>query len=224
MFDMAHVAGLLAGGVHPDPIPYADVVTSTTHKTLRGPRGGLILCREELAKSIDKAVFPYMQGGPFMHLILAKAVAFREALQPAFQEYARQVVDNASTLAARLQSNGFKLSSGGTQNHLMLMDFRESDMTGKQAQEALESVGLVANKNLVPFDTRKSVQTSGLRIGTPAATTRGMGTAEMAFIGDRIAQRLQSPDDETVAASVLSAVRALAERFAVPGVAEPIAV
>src|SRR5947209_1580604 len=162
MFDMAHVAGLIAAGVHPNPVPYADIVTTTTHKTLRGPRGGLILCRQELAKAINSAVFPGMQGGPFMHLILAKAVAFGEALQPSFREYARQVVANAHTLAQRLTSSGIPLVSGGTDNHLMLLDLREREITGKKAQAALESVNLVSNKNLIPFDTRTSVHTSGL--------------------------------------------------------------
>jgi glycine hydroxymethyltransferase len=220
MFDMAHVAGLVAGGVHPDPVPYADIVTSTTHKTLRGPRGGIILCREELAPAIDKAVFPYMQGGPFMHLILAKAVAFGEALQPGFQEYSRQVVLNAATLATRLQESGFRLVSGGTDNHLMLIDFRRSDMSGRRAQRVLESVGLVSNKNLVPHDTRNSVQTSGLRLGTPAPTTRGMRESEMLLVADWIARRLGAPDDETVERTILREVRELTSGFPVPGVAQ----
>jgi len=222
MFDMAHVAGLIAGGFHPNPIPYADIVTSTTHKTLRGPRGGLILCRENLARVIDKAVFPGMQGGPFMHLILAKAVAFGEALQPEFREYAQQIVINAAALAARLQERGYRLVSGGTDNHLMLMDFRETNITGKQAQAALESVGLIANKNLVPHDTRSSVHTSGLRIGTPAATTRGMGAVEMQRIGDCIAARLAAPDDEEVRREVAAQVQGLTLGFPVPGVTEPV--
>jgi glycine hydroxymethyltransferase len=224
MFDMAHVAGLIAGGVHSSPVPYADIVTSTTHKTLRGPRGGLILCKESLAKAIDKAVFPGMQGGPFMHLILAKAVAFGEALQPSFRQYAQQIVANAAALAARLQERGFRLVSGGTDNHLMLLDFRGTDMTGRQAQLALESVGLVANKNLVPYDTRKSTQTSGLRIGTPAATTRGMRTREMQRIGDWIAQRLTAPDDETVREIIHRDVLNLTAGFPVPGVVLPVAI
>ncbi len=222
MFDMAHVAGLVAGGVHPSPVPFADVVTTTTHKTLRGPRGGMILCREDLAKSINSAVFPYMQGGPFMHQILAKAVAFQEALQPSFRTYARNVVDNAGALAGRLQKNGFRLVSGGTDNHLMVIDFRQTDLTGKRVQAALESVGLVANKNLVPYDTRTSVHTSGLRLGTPSATTRGMGRPEMEQIADWIERRLAQPDDEAVQMATRNEVERLTARFPVPGVAHPV--
>jgi glycine hydroxymethyltransferase len=199
-------------------------VTSTTHKTLRGPRGGLILCKEELAKRINSAVFPYMQGGPFMHLILAKAVAFGEALQPSFRTYAAQVVRNAATLASRLQAHGLRLVTGGTDNHLMVLNFRDTEMTGKIAQQALEAVGLVANKNLVPYDTRSSVHTSGLRLGTPASTTRGMGTAEMELIGDWIARRLAAPDDAALEQSMRTEVLALCSRFSVPGVIEPVAV
>jgi glycine hydroxymethyltransferase len=221
MFDMAHIAGLVAGGVHDSPVPYADVVTSTTHKTLRGPRGGLILSKEELAKKVNSAVFPYMQGGPFMHQILAKAVAFGEALQPSFKDYARQVVENASELAARLREHGFAIVSGGTENHLFVLSFRDTEMTGKRAQQALESIGLVANKNLVPFDTRNSVQTSGLRIGTPACTTRGMGPDDMRHIADWIAQRLHAPDDADVEGRLASAVRDLTARFPVPAVSQP---
>lgn len=222
VFDMAHIAGLVAGGVHPSPIPFADVVTTTTHKTLRGPRGGMILCGQDLAKSINSAVFPYMQGGPFMHQILAKAVAFQEALQPSFRTYARNVVDNAGALAGRLQKNGFRLVSGGTDNHLMVIDFRQTDLTGKRAQAALESVGLVANKNLVPYDTRTSVHTSGLRVGTPSATTRGMGRPEMEQIGDWIERRLAQPDDEEVQMAIRNEVERLTARFPVPGVAHPV--
>ncbi|MDQ2741019.1 MAG: serine hydroxymethyltransferase [Chloroflexota bacterium] len=222
MFDMAHVAGLVAGGVHPSPIPFADVVTTTTHKTLRGPRGGMILCRQDLAKSINSAVFPYMQGGPFMHQILAKAVAFQEALQPSFCAYTRNVVDNAGALAGRLQKNGFRLVSGGTDNHLMVIDFRQTDLTGKRAQAALESVGLVANKNLVPYDTRTSVHTSGLRLGTPSATTRGMGRPEMEQIADWIGRRLAQPDDEEVQMAIRNEVERLTARFPVPGVVHPV--
>lgn len=224
MVDMAHIAGLVAGGVHPSPVPHADIVTSTTHKTLRGPRGGLILSRQELAKAIDKAVFPYMQGGPFMHLILAKAVAFGEALRPEFREYARQIVSNASVLSEGLKERGFRILSGGTDNHLMVMDFRESAMTGRQAQTALESVGLVANKNLVPFDNRSPVQTSGLRLGTPSATTRGMADREMRRIADWITQRLHSPEDDQVEREIRSEVLELTRGFPVPGAAEPLSV
>ncbi len=224
MFDMAHVAGLIAGGVHPDPIPYADIVTSTTHKTLRGPRGGLILCKQELAKRIDSAVFPYLQGGPFMHQILSKAVAFGEALQPSFQDYARQVVRNAATLADELMHQGFKLVSGGTENHLMVMDLRETEMSGRQAQAALEAVGLVTNKNLVPFDTRNSVHTSGIRIGTPAATTRGMASDEMRQIGQWIARCLHAPEDDDVRRSVQGEVLATVRHFPIPAMADPVVV
>lgn len=222
MFDMAHVAGLIAGGVHPNPVPYADIVTSTTHKTLRGPRGGLILCRADLAKAIDKAVFPYLQGGPFMHVILAKAVCFGEALQPEFRSYAQQVVTNAGAVAERLRQNGFHLVSGGTDNHLMLLDFRGTDLTGRKAQAALESVGLVTNKNLVPYDERSSVHTSGVRLGTPAPTTRGMSVEEMNRIGDWIAHRLASPEDEAVEQLIQTEVLELTSAFPVPGVAEPV--
>jgi glycine hydroxymethyltransferase len=222
MFDMAHVAGLIAGGVHPNAVEHADIVTSTTHKTLRGPRGGLILCREELAKKVNSGVFPYMQGGPFMHQILAKAVAFGEALQPAFKEYARQVVRNARDLSAQLQARGFSIVSGGTDNHLFVLDFRKSDLTGKRAQEALESVGLVTNKNLVPFDTRNSVHTSGLRVGTPSATTRGMKTEEMKLIADWIAERLAAPDDPETEGTIASQVRALTRDFPIPAAVLPV--
>ncbi len=222
MFDMAHVAGLIAGGVHPNAVEHADIVTSTTHKTLRGPRGGLILCREELAKKVNSGVFPYMQGGPFMHQILAKAVAFGEALQPAFKEYARQVVRNARDLSTQLQARGFSIVSGGTDNHLFVLDFRKSDLTGKRAQEALESVGLVTNKNLVPFDTRNSVHTSGLRVGTPSATTRGMKTEEMKLIADWIAERLAAPDDPETEGTIASQVRALTRDFPIPAAVLPV--
>lgn len=222
MFDMAHVAGLVAGGVHPNPVPFSDIVTSTTHKTLRGPRGGLILCKQDLAKKIDSAVFPYLQGGPFMHSILAKAVAFGEALQPTFRDYAEQVVRNAAELAAELQARGFQLVSGGTDNHLMLLDLRETEMSGREAQAALESVNLVTNKNLVPFDTRKSVQTSGVRIGTPAATTRGMREAEMRQIGEWIARRLHARDDESVGREIQGDVLSMVRHFPIPALADPV--
>jgi glycine hydroxymethyltransferase len=217
MFDMAHVAGLIAGGVHPSPIPYADVVTSTTHKTLRGPRGGLILSRADLAKAINSAVFPYMQGGPFMHQILAKAVAFKEALHPAFTQYSRQIVANAATLANSLQEHGYRLLSGGTDNHLMVMDFRDRDITGRAAQEALESIGLVANKNLVPFDTRSPTQTSGLRLGTPACTTRGMREDEMRRIAGWIIERLCDPADDSLQARLRLEVTALTSQYPLHG-------
>jgi glycine hydroxymethyltransferase len=199
-------------------------VTTTTHKTLRGPRGGLILCREHLAKAINSAVFPYMQGGPFMHQILAKAVAFGEALRPEFHTYTKQVVTNAQSLAARLQGQGYRLVSGGTDNHLMVLDFRQTDLTGRIAQTALESVGLVTNKNLVPFDTRSSVHTSGIRIGTPAATTRGMGADQMELIASWIGRRLAEPESEGVRASLLEEVQSLTARYPVPGITDTVAV
>src|SRR5579872_6036254 len=207
MVDMAHIAGLVAGGVHPSPVPYADVVTSTTHKTLRGPRGGLILCKEELAKKVDAAVFPYMQGGPFMHAILAKAVCFQEALQPAFTVYARAVVENASVLASSLQSRGVRIVSGGTDNHLMLLDLRDTKLNGKQAQEALDQVQLSTNKNMLPFDPLPPAETSGIRLGTPAATTRGMGATEMEQIAAWITRRLTAPEDNAEADKIADEVK-----------------
>jgi len=218
MVDMAHIAGLVAGGVHPSPVPYADVVTSTTHKTLRGPRGGLILCKEELAKKVDAAVFPYMQGGPFMHAILAKAVCFQEALQPAFTVYARAVVENASVLASSLQSCGVRIVSGGTDNHLMLLDLRDTKLNGKQAQEALDQVQLSTNKNMLPFDPLPPAETSGIRLGTPAATTRGMGATEMEQIAAWITRRLTAPEDNAEADKIADEVKDVAATFPVPGV------
>ena len=191
MVDMAHIAGLVAAGLHPNPTPYSDFVTTTTHKTLRGPRGGMILCRDEFAKSINSQIFPGIQGGPLMHVIAAKAVAFREALQPEFKEYQKQIVANAKTLAAELMKLGFKLTSGGTDNHMMLIDFSGTDITGKAAEEALDKAGITANKNTVPFETRSPFVTSGIRIGTPAATTHGLKEPEMikiaGFIADVVA-------------------------------------
>jgi glycine hydroxymethyltransferase len=200
LVDMAHIAGLVAAGVHPSPVPHADVVTTTTHKTLRGPRGGLILCKEEHAKAIDKAVFPGTQGGPLMHVIAAKAVAFREAEGPTFRSYAQQVVDNAKALGDALLARDFRLVSGGTDNHLLLVDLREShpDLSGKDAEHALEAAGITLNKNTVPGETRSPFVTSGLRIGTPALTTRGMGEAEMHRIGEWMARVLASPADEAL--------------------------
>ena len=188
MVDMAHIAGLVAAGLHPSPIPYADVVTSTTHKTLRGPRGGLILCNDEaIYKKINSAVFPGTQGGPLEHVIAAKAVCFGEALKPEFKEYARKIVENAQALAAALQERGVKLVSGGTDNHLMLIDLRDEECTGKDLEARLDSVHITANKNTVPGETRSPFVTSGVRLGTPAVTTRGMGVAEMKVIADCIA-------------------------------------
>jgi glycine hydroxymethyltransferase len=212
--DMAHIAGLVAGGVHPSPVPHADVVTSTTHKTLRGPRSGFVLCREEHARAIDKAVFPGMQGGPLMHVIAAKAVAFREALAPSFREYATHVVENAATLAASLQEHGFDLVSGGTDNHLLLVDLtRKGELTGKQAEESLERARITCNKNTVPGERRSPFVTSGIRLGTAALTSRGMGPAEMRRIGGWIARVLEAPDDEARAAAVAREIRELCEAF-----------
>ncbi len=215
LVDMAHIAGLVATGVHPSPIPYADVVTTTTHKTLRGPRGGLILCKEEHAKAIDKAVFPGTQGGPLMHVIAAKAVAFHEALQPDFQDYTRQVVANAQALANGLMSRGLKLVSDGTDNHLLLSDLRPShpDLPGKEAEHALEEAGITVNKNTVPGETRSPFVTSGLRIGTPALTTRGMTEGHMETIAGWIVQILDAPTDEGLLARVRSEVGELCEGF-----------
>ena len=214
LVDMAHIAGLVAGGAHPSPVPHADIVTSTTHKTLRGPRSGFILCRERFAKPIDKQVFPGMQGGPLMHIIAAKAVGFGEALQPEFREYAHAIVANARALAVALQGRGFELVSGGTDNHLLLLDLRNrGELTGKLAEAALEHAGITTNKNTVPGEQRSPFVTSGIRIGTAALTTRGMGTAEMNRVGDLIADVLEAPADETVAAAVRRGVAELTEAF-----------
>jgi len=212
--DMAHIAGLVAGGVHPSPVPHAQIVTSTTHKTLRGPRGGFILCRADLARAIDKQVFPGMQGGPLMHVIAAKAVAFAEALAPDFAGYARRVVQNAVALASTLQNRGFDLVSGGTDTHLILVDLRNrGELTGKAAEEALHAAGMTVNKNTVPGETRSPFVTSGIRIGTAALTTRGMGTAEMQAIGTWMADVLDAGGAAPVMARVTADVRALCERF-----------
>lgn len=209
MVDMAHIAGLVACGLHQSPVPYADVVTSTTHKTLRGPRGGLILCKEELAKAIDKAIFPGLQGGPLMHVIAAKAAAFGEALKPEFKTYMQQVVDNAQTLAKSLTEKGFRLVSGGTDTHLMLIDTKAVGMTGKEAEAILDNLGVTTNKNGIPFDTEKPMVTSGLRIGTPAVTTRGMGEKEMKQIAEIMKLALIDKDD----AAAERLVRDLTDRF-----------
>jgi len=215
LVDMAHIAGLVAAGVHPSPFPHADVVTTTTHKTLRGPRGGLILCREEHAKAVDKAVFPGTQGGPLMHVIAAKAVAFREALQPDFPVYARQVVDNAKALGDALLTRDFRLVSGGTENHLLLVDLRPShpELTGKEAEKALEAAGITLNKNTVPGETRSPFVTSGLRIGTAALTTRGMGELEMHRIGEWMARVLAAPEDERLIRRTREEVAEMAAGF-----------
>jgi len=211
--DIAHIAGLVATGVHPSPVPHADVVTSTTHKTLRGPRGGLILCRAAHAKAIDKAVFPGTQGGPLEHVIAAKAVAFREALQPSFAVYCRQVVANARALAGALLARGYQLVAGGTDTHLMLVDLRSKGLTGKVAERALDQAGITVNKNTVPSETQSPFVTSGIRIGTPAVTTRGMKEPEMLQIGEFIDRVLSRPDDVTIARAVRNEVRELAARY-----------
>jgi glycine hydroxymethyltransferase len=213
MVDMAHFAGLVAAGVYPSPVPHADVVTSTTHKTLRGPRGGLILCKAEHAKGIDKSVFPGSQGGPLEHVIAAKAVSFKEALAPEFKTYAKQVVANARAMADELMKLGFKVVSGGTDNHLMLVDLRNRGVTGKVAQLSLDEAGITVNKNTVPKETESPFVTSGIRIGTAAVTTRGMKEAEMRAIAGLIDRVLKSPSDTGVAAAVRTEVEALAGRF-----------
>jgi glycine hydroxymethyltransferase len=213
MVDMAHIAGLVATGLHPSPVPHADAVTTTTHKTLRGPRGGLILCRAEHAKAIDKQIFPGIQGGPLMHVIAAKAVALREAMEPSFTDYARRVVANARALAAMLMERGFKLVSDGTDTHLMLVDLRNRGMTGKDAERALGVADITVNKNTVPGETQSPFVTSGIRIGTPAVTTRGMGEAEMRTIGGLIDEVLRAPADPGVAERAKRRVRELAGAF-----------
>ncbi|HKW46746.1 MAG TPA: serine hydroxymethyltransferase [Gemmatimonadaceae bacterium] len=213
MVDMAHFAGLVAAGVHPSPVPHADVVTTTTHKTLRGPRGGLILCRAEHAKAIDKSLFPGSQGGPLEHVIASKAVCFREALDPSFKRYATQIVANARALAAALGERGFHIVSGGTDNHLMLVDLRNKGLTGKIAQSALDNAGITVNKNTVPRETQSPFVTSGIRIGSPAVTTRGMREGEMRRIADLINRVLSAPEDQNVLNAVRGEVRELANAF-----------
>jgi glycine hydroxymethyltransferase len=215
MVDMAHIAGLVAAGVHPSPVPHADFVTTTTHKTLRGPRGGMVLCRAAYAKTVDSKVFPGMQGGPLMHVIAAKAVALKEALDPGFKIYQQQIVKNAQALAKTLSSNGYRLTSGGTDNHLMLVDLRKSELTGKAAQEALDRAHITVNRNAVPFDTRSPFITSGIRVGTPAVTSRGMKEEEMGLIGNLIAKALDRVGDENVLSEVAKQVAALCRKFPV---------
>ncbi|HEX8582447.1 MAG TPA: serine hydroxymethyltransferase, partial [Acidimicrobiales bacterium] len=216
LFDAAHIAGLIAGGAHPSPVPYADVVTLTTHKTLRGPRGGAILSRAEHAAAIDKAVVPGLQGGPLEHVIAAKAVAFREALHPSFRDYAHAIVANARALAAGLAREGFRLVSGGTDNHLMLVDLRPFDegLTGKEAQAVLDRAGITLNKNTIPDDPRSPFVTSGVRIGTPAVTTQGMGEQEMALIASLIGRALRHREDEAELTAVRDEVGTLCSKFA----------
>ena len=211
--DMAHIAGLVAAGIHPSPVPHADFVTSTTHKTLRGPRAGLVLCRERYARDLDKAVFPGMQGGPLMHVIAAKAVCFKEAMEPAFAIYQRQIAANARRLAGALQAHGFRLVSGGTDTHLMLVDVFSKGITGRAAEAALGRAGITVNKNAIPFDANPPAVASGIRIGTPAVTTRGMQEAEMDQIADLIARVLAAPDDERTTTTVKTEVERLCRKF-----------
>jgi glycine hydroxymethyltransferase len=211
--DMAHIAGLVAAGVHPSPVPHSDFVTTTTHKTLRGPRGGMILCREQYAKDLDRAVFPGVQGGPLMHIIAAKAVCFKEAAEPAFAAYQKQIVANAQTLAKALVASGFRLVSGGTDNHLMLVDVFSKGITGKVAEAALGKAGITVNKNAIPFDKNPPMVASGVRIGTPAVTTRGMREAEMETIADLITRALKTPEDDGALGIVRAEVETLCRKF-----------
>lgn len=213
MADIAHVAGLIAAGLHPNPVPYCEFVTTTTHKTLRGPRSGMILCREEMAKKLNSSIFPGIQGGPLMHVIAAKAVALKEAMTPEFREYQKQIVANAAAMARTIAARGFRLVSGGTDNHLMLVNLTDTPLTGKEAEEALERVGITVNKNTVPFETRSPFITSGIRIGTPAVTTRGMREPEMERIGTMIADILEKPGDAATQGRVASEVGVLCREF-----------
>src|SRR6187397_1710922 len=213
MVDMAHVAGLVAVGLHPNPVPHADFITSTTHKTLRGPRSGLVLCREKYAKDLDRGVFPGVQGGPLMHIIAAKAVCFKEAMEPAFKDYQRQIVANAQRLASALSAQGFRLVSGGTDNHLMLVDVFSKGHTGKVAEAALGKAGITVNKNAIPFDQNPPMVASGIRVGTPAITTRGMREPEMDIIGELIARALRTPEDDAALATIKTEVERLCRKF-----------
>ena len=218
MVDMAHYAGLVAAGLHNNPVEVADFVTSTTHKTLRGPRSGLVLCREQFAKDLDRSVFPGMQGGPLMHIVAAKAVCFQEALQPSFKAYGKQVIANAKVLAETLMAGGVKLASGGTDNHLMLCDVTSVGTTGKIAEAALDHAGITANKNMIPYDQRKPLDPSGIRLGTPALTTRGMKEDEMRKVGGWILQVLRSPEDAALAERIRGEIREFTKSFPVPGI------
>ncbi|MCK4862694.1 MAG: serine hydroxymethyltransferase [Dehalococcoidales bacterium] len=218
MVDMAHIAGMVAAGLHPTPVPYAEAVTSTTHKTMRGTRGGFILCRKALARGIDAAVFPKMQGGPLMHVIAAKAVTFYEALQPGFVDYQKAVLDNALTLATELKRLGLRLVSGGTDNHLVLVDLTDNGITGKEALESLEAAGIITNKNAIPFDSRPPRVTSGIRLGTPAVTTRGLGKEEMKLIAALIVKVINHADSPKVRDEVRQEVAQMCQRFPVPGI------
>jgi glycine hydroxymethyltransferase len=215
MVDIAHFAGLVVAGVHPSPVPHAEFVTTTTHKTLRGPRGGMIMCKEAYAKRLSSSVFPGNQGGPLMHVIAAKAVAFREAATPEFAAYQRQIVKNAKALATGLRQGGLRLVSGGTDNHLMLVDLGETELTGKVAQETLERAGITVNKNAIPFDTRPPFVTSGVRIGTPAVTTRGMREGEMELIAGLICRALQKVGDDKALSAIADEVADLCKKFPV---------
>ncbi|MEO6456864.1 MAG: serine hydroxymethyltransferase [Chloroflexia bacterium] len=221
MVDMAHIAGLVAAGLHPSPVPYADFVTTTTHKTLRGPRGGMVLCKAQYAKDLDKSVFPGIQGGPLMHVIAAKAVAFKEALQPAFKEYQQQIVTNAQRLATGLEKAGLRLVSGGTDNHLMLVDVSPLGVTGRDAEHALDEVGITVNKNAIPYDPQPPAKASGIRVGTPAVTTRGFKEAEMDLIAGFIGDMLRAPNDEEMKSRVSRQALELCGRFPVPGLDRP---
>jgi glycine hydroxymethyltransferase len=211
--DMAHIAGLVAAGLHPNPVPYSEIVTTTTHKTLRGPRGGMILCREAYARTLNSQIFPGIQGGPLEHVIAAKAVALQEALRPEFKEYQRRIVENAQVLAEGLKRAGLRLVSDGTDNHLMLVDLRPKKLTGKVAEEALGKAGITVNKNMIPWDPEKPMTTSGIRVGTPALTTRGMGAREMALVASLIGRALDAPADEGVLAKVRADVKDLCRQF-----------
>ena len=213
MVDMAHIAGLVAAGLHPSPVPYADIVTTTTHKTLRGPRGGIILCKQKYAAAIDKGIFPGMQGGPLMHVIAAKAAAFKEALSPEFKEYQQRIIDNARTLAETLQERGFTIISGGTDNHLMLVDVRPQNLTGKVAEHLLDDIGVTANKNAIPFDPTSPFVTSGIRLGTAALSSRGFNAEDMKEVGNIIADALNNPDNEEIKDALRARVAALCKKY-----------
>ena len=217
MMDMAHVAGLIAVGLHPDPVPHCDIVTTTTHKTLRGPRGGMILCTKEHARAIDRAIFPGVQGGPLMHVVAAKAVALKEALQPDFKVYQQAILDNAQVLAQTLTEGGLRLVSGGTDNHLMLVDLRKAGISGQEAEDALHAGGITVNKNMIPFDPQPPKVTSGIRLGTPAVTTRGFRQAEMKVVGAAILRTVFHARDEDVLQEVRQTTADLCARFPVPG-------
>jgi glycine hydroxymethyltransferase len=213
MADIAHIAGLVAVGEHPNPVPFADFVTTTTHKTLRGPRGGMIMCRDKFAKAIDKVIFPGIQGGPLVHVIAAKAVAFKEALMPEFKDYQRQVKKNAQALAQRLTEDGFRIVSGGTDNHLMLVDLSPKGITGNDAEKALDAAGITVNKNSIPYDQKPPVVTSGIRLGTPIVTTRGMREPEMKVIGDLICEALANGAEPAMLAAIRERTSAFCAKF-----------